>query len=243
MEGFKVGDKVDCDIEGHRALKTFKQDVLYPGTITEELNGALYYYVDLSCIGHSRVLLAKHRLFPKRTDLCKTMPNVGDQIHVQYFDLDNPIPFWRKATVKNNFGSNIAASFADGTYVYKWMSDPIRPAIAPLPKEEEVVTPSCKECGKHPRFGQHKTCGACFVSDKVDRIMDSLDERAQECDQLPSRYRWNQRQLLLTRALIAQQGGQSSRRDKRLQKKLIHLCAWMDDVLPKYVDEQEWEQE
>jgi hypothetical protein len=239
MEGFKVGDKVDCDISELPTFKTFKQDVLYPGTIiAEELKG-VFYYVDLSCIGRPQVLLAKRRLTPERTDVCETLPNIGDQIHVQYFEPDNPIPFWRKATVKHVFGKNIASCFLDGTFVYKWLGDFIRPAVAPLPKEE-VFTPSCKECEKHPRFGQHKTCGACFVYDKVDRIMDALDERAQECEHLPARYRWNQRQLLLTRALIAQQGGQSSRRDKRLQKKLIHLTAWFDDVLPKYVDEQEW---
>jgi hypothetical protein len=51
-----------------------------------------------------------------------------------------------------------------------------------------------------------------------------------------TKHQWKWNQLLLTRALVAQ-GGSGKRRQKRLQKQLIHLSTWLDEALPVRINE------
>lgn len=246
QEGFSVGNRVDCSLTG-LAGREGLWHALYPGTVIELVpdSDGLFYFVALDNFLPS-ILLKRERLSHQREDRCITLPAVGEMVHV--LEYDKEVPVWWEAKVIEHWGAK--SYIIRVQWLRKWVDHPllewiglkkVRPAVAPEPLLELAAPILCKHCEKRPPFGKHKMCGACYVSDKVDLVMDALDERAKDAERPPPYYRWKHRQLLLTRALIVQQGGQSARRDKRLQKKLVYLTAWMHDALPEHPDEQAWE--
>jgi hypothetical protein len=54
----------------------------------------------------------------------------------------------------------------------------------------------CKICGSLSIFGQHSLCGPCYVDDKVDGVMDVLEERFRKSWNPSALCQWKWRQLL-----------------------------------------------
>lgn len=248
---FKIGDRVDCSLTGLVKYEGLWY-ALYPGTIVDTIDEeGLQYFVTLD--NYRSLVLKKHRLSLPRNDRCKYMPLIGSHVHVLENDID--VPVWWEAMVTNitwipkcKIQVNWLGKYKDHENTSDSIPlDCVRPAMAPMVADVAIV-PSCFYCKdqgekNRPYFGNHVQCRSCFVEDKVDPILTAFQERraASHDYELPVNYNWKQRQLILTRALIVQRGGQNARRDKRLQKKLMDLVKWMDKHLPEHPDEQEWE--
>lgn len=241
MKGFSVGDQVEYSIT---------EDCLYLATVKRLVPESNTCWITLHDKYSTYQKVNMDRLSHKRSDRCKVVPPVGTEVHVlEYKDDDTPI-WWWKATISDAkcyysecTGGPVRVTFKNGWKCVQLQD--IRLAVPPKEEEEEEEEPSCKYCKNRPCFGGHSVCGSCYVSDKVDAVMDVLEERTKAIPmdwKPPHQYHWKWRQLILTRALVAQSSANNSkRRQKRLQKQLVELSAWLDDVLPEHLDEQAWE--
>lgn len=178
MKGFCVGNRIDCSLTGligREGLWT----ALYPGTVIEVLGEDEEMDVGSYVVALDnylpRLQVTQDQLFHQRNiaHRCTVIPKEGTLVHVLAYD--NEIPVWWEATTMASSGDGAIVKVNWKNHALsQWVCrNSIRLAV-PVEEEEEQL---CKDCGKHPLFNKHSVCGACYVADKVDGIMDVLEAR------------------------------------------------------------------